>query len=110
MLAYDWPGNVRELENILGRAVIHMNYLDQELMNKHLPLLSNANQTYNQPLPEQAKQIGSLAERMAVYERQELKAALAEHEGNKTATARALGISVRNLYYKLEKYGMVGKT
>ncbi|MBL2480480.1 hypothetical protein ELJ58_31640, partial [Klebsiella pneumoniae] len=24
--------------------------------------------------------------------------------GNKTKTARALGISVRNLYYKLEKY------
>ncbi|HDR4976616.1 TPA: hypothetical protein QCS16_004082, partial [Bacillus anthracis] len=30
--------------------------------------------------------------------------------GNKTKTARALGISVRNLYYKLEKYECAKKS
>ncbi|QQK78277.1 sigma 54-interacting transcriptional regulator [Salicibibacter cibarius] len=107
LLAYEWPGNVRELENILGRAVIHMNYPEQELTAEHLPPLSSEDRTYKPSLHEYGKQSGSLAERMAAYEQKELKAALAEHRGNKTAAARALGISVRNLYYKLEKHGIV---
>jgi DNA-binding NtrC family response regulator len=39
-----------------------------------------------------------------------LERALRRYHGNKTATARALGISVRNLYYKLEKYGLDKKS
>lgn len=110
LLAYEWPGNVRELENILGRAVIHMNYPDQELTVKHLPPLAETDHTYARPLHEYGKQNGSLAERMDAFEQQELEVALAEVQGNKTAAARALGISVRNLYYKLEKHGIVRKT
>jgi transcriptional regulator with PAS, ATPase and Fis domain len=31
---------------------------------------------------------------------------LEQNKGNKTATAKTLNISVRNLYYKLEKYNI----
>ncbi|MBB6448942.1 PAS domain S-box-containing protein [Geomicrobium halophilum] len=103
LLRYHWPGNVRELENILGRAVIHMSYGAKELKASHLPPLSIHNAS-DKRSPLHGKQSGTLAERMAIYEQQELLAALKENNGNKTATARSLGISVRNLYYKLEKH------
>jgi len=37
-------------------------------------------------------------------ERQAINAALARHEGNRTAAAKDLGISVRTLYYRLSRY------
>jgi DNA-binding NtrC family response regulator len=40
------------------------------------------------------------------YESSIIKQALRKYNNNKTATAQALGISIRNLYYKLEKYGI----
>jgi DNA-binding NtrC family response regulator len=38
------------------------------------------------------------------YEAEIIQQSLHRFNGNKTATAKALGLSVRNLYYKLEKY------
>ncbi|HSZ58198.1 MAG TPA: response regulator [Tepidisphaeraceae bacterium] len=43
-------------------------------------------------------------------ERQHILRALHEHDGNRTATATALGISRRTLYYKLEEYQRQGFT
>jgi len=43
-------------------------------------------------------------------ERNHILASLRQHEGNRTATARALGISRRTLYYKLEGYEREGFT
>jgi two-component system response regulator RegA len=43
-------------------------------------------------------------------ERQHILRALQEHDGNRTATATALGISRRTLYYKLEEYQRQGFT
>jgi two-component system response regulator RegA len=43
-------------------------------------------------------------------ERQHILRALQEHSGNRTATANALGISRRTLYYKLEEYQRQGFT
>ncbi|SDI31152.1 sigma-54 interaction domain-containing protein [Natribacillus halophilus] len=106
LLSYNWPGNVRELENILGRAVIHMNYADKELDEMHLPTFAAVEDRDEHLLSERGDTEGTLAERMAQYEQRELKGALVAHNGNKTAAARRLGISVRNLYYKLEKYGL----
>jgi DNA-binding NtrC family response regulator len=41
------------------------------------------------------------------WERQLLEGALARHRGNRAATARSLGITVRNLYYKLGRHGLM---
>ena len=43
-------------------------------------------------------------------ERQHILMALQQHNGNRTATANALGISRRTLYYKLEEYYRQGFT
>ncbi|WJP99456.1 sigma-54-dependent Fis family transcriptional regulator [Geobacillus stearothermophilus] len=106
LLAYDWPGNVRELENVLGRAMIFMKFHEVMIDVSHLPPLS-APSAAPAVRPETEGELRPLDEMLGRYEAQLLEEALRRHRGNKTAAARALGISVRNLYYKLEKYNIV---
>ncbi|KFL16543.1 ATPase AAA [Geobacillus stearothermophilus] len=105
LLAYDWPGNVRELENVLGRAMIFMKFHEVMIDVSHLPPLS-APSAAPSVRPETEGELRPLDEMLGRYEAQLLEEALRRHRGNKTAAARALGISVRNLYYKLEKYNI----
>ncbi|MCE7794343.1 sigma 54-interacting transcriptional regulator [Salipaludibacillus sp. CUR1] len=105
---YHWPGNVRELENILGMAMIHMHYTEKEIKVGHLPVL-------NKPAPEQepyrefSVQLNgekTLQELMDEQEKHFLLEALDINNGNKTKTAKMLGVSIRSLYYKLERYNI----
>nr|WP_017553053.1 helix-turn-helix domain-containing protein [Heyndrickxia coagulans] len=41
---------------------------------------------------------------LSAFEKQLIQKALEENAGNKTNTAKQLGISLRSLFYKLEKY------
>ncbi|KFM99403.1 sigma-54-dependent Fis family transcriptional regulator [Bacillus clarus] len=103
--SYDWPGNVRELENILGRAIIFMNYNEMYIDVHHLPPLHKEEQTeskQNNVVSELEEK--SLEHLVAEFEGNIIHEYLKKFDGNKTKTAKALGISVRNLYYKLEKY------
>ncbi|MCU5377571.1 sigma-54-dependent Fis family transcriptional regulator [Bacillus cereus] len=103
--SYEWPGNVRELENILGRAIIFMNYNEIYIDVHHLPPLHTEEQTevkQNNLLPELEEK--PLEHLVTEFEGHIIHECLERFDGNKTKTARALGISVRNLYYKLEKY------
>ncbi|GGJ78087.1 PAS domain S-box-containing protein [Anoxybacillus voinovskiensis] len=102
--SYDWPGNVRELENVLGRAMIFMKFNETWIDIHHIPPL--------QILPDRKEEVITdedlrpLDEMLEQYEAQIIEAALRACHGNKTATAKRLNISIRNLYYKLEKYGL----
>ncbi|MBY0597373.1 sigma-54 interaction domain-containing protein [Bacillus bingmayongensis] len=103
--SYDWPGNVRELENILGRAIIFMNYNEMYIDVHHLPSLHKEDQVElkgSSLLPELEEK--SLEHLVTEFEGNIIHEYLEKFDGNKTKTAKALGISVRNLYYKLEKY------
>ncbi|MFJ8527799.1 sigma 54-interacting transcriptional regulator [Bacillus sp. NPDC094106] len=103
--SYDWPGNVRELENILGRAIIFMNYNEAYIDVHHLPPLHKEDQMdlkVSSLLPELEEK--SLDHLITEFEGNIIHEYLEKFEGNKTKTAKALGISVRNLYYKLEKF------
>ncbi|MED5075442.1 helix-turn-helix domain-containing protein, partial [Anoxybacillus geothermalis] len=99
------PGNVRELENVLGRAMIVLKVHEVMLEVSHLPPLF-APSAAPAVRPETEGELRPLDEMLGRYEAQLLEEALRRHRGNKTAAARALGISVRNLYYKLEKYNI----
>ncbi|MCM3743303.1 sigma 54-interacting transcriptional regulator [Sporosarcina luteola] len=102
---YEWPGNVRELENVLSRAMIFMKHGSAVIREEDIKrsLSTNEVKTEEVALPE----ISTLATVMDDYERTVLEKALAEHDGNKSLTANRLGISLRSLYYKMEKYKLI---
>ncbi len=102
---YDWPGNVRELENVLSRAMIYMESGDAVIDLKDVvkSLSSRENTEEEQILPEKS----TLTSIMDEYEKTILETALRENNGNKSLTANRLGISLRSLYYKLEKFSLI---
>ncbi|MDN3016582.1 sigma-54-dependent Fis family transcriptional regulator [Paenibacillus sp. BSR1-1] len=109
LMGYDWPGNVRELENILGRAIIFMNYYETLIDVHHLPELKNkkSGQELNSTNKSESFTLDrTLSEMMEEYEANIIQQTLSRLKGNKTLTAKTLGLSVRNLYYKLEKYNL----
>ena len=103
-LKYDWPGNVRELENAVERAVILLpgDYITE----KELPL--NITQSY--PRDDLFRDNSTLVHEDLSLEEIEKSAILATLEataGNKSETARKLGINRRTLYMKLKKFGVI---
>jgi two-component system response regulator HydG len=102
LLKYAWPGNVRELENVIERAVILLP--DEHITEKELP--SNITDSYAEksdwvipPAPVTANR--SLEE----IEKQAILATLEDSGGNKSETARRLGINRKTLHKKLKDYG-----
>lgn len=100
--SYDWPGNVSELENMIVRAMIYMDRQDRIIEAKHLPELLHL-QHSDRANSEQIEG-ETLQEKLEYYEKRIIAQSLEENQWNKTLTAKKLGLSVRNLYYKLEKY------
>lgn len=102
-LKYDWPGNVRELENAVERAVIlgPGDYITE----KELPLSITKAYPHAEEIdrpPTVSKEPQSLEE----AEKDAVLAALEASGGNKSETARVLGITRKTLHKKLQKYGV----
>jgi PAS domain S-box-containing protein len=109
LMTYDWPGNVRELENILGRAIIFMHYHETLVDIQHLPELKNNKhlaKKSDKSDPQAFEVNQTLSELVEHYESKVISQTLTRFNGNKTLTAKELGLSLRNLYYKLEKYNI----
>ena len=95
---YEFPGNARELANIVERSVIIAN--GKRLEVEHLPptLTASVKTRRNRAKPL------SLAQLEAAY----IADILAASGGNKTESARILGISRKNLYEKIARYKLNG--
>ncbi len=96
ILAYKWPGNVRELVNCIESAVVMCR--GDEIGPEHLPDYLT--------LAPQARDSGEGL--LAELERKAIGEVMSETRGDKTAAAKRLGIGLRTLYRKLEKYGLDG--
>lgn len=105
---HEWPGNVRELENAIGRAIINMNINEKIIQAIHLPhLLSNKKiQTNNILIASTNENLTNLSDVLEKAESDYIINAYLKLNKNKTETAKLLGISIRSLYYKMEKYGI----
>lgn len=106
---YRWPGNVRELENILGRAIIHMKFTEIEIMPHHLPPLERTYASQTEAVNQKPTNRKSRTLKQAVEEaeKQCILQELHKAKGNRTEAAKQLGVSLRNLYYKMEKLGIL---
>lgn len=109
--SHSWPGNVRELENVIERAVITC---QGNLVKEEDILLSRVNRSESDFVAEAE---ASVAEELKSWqpgqtlddiERSVILNALKYHQGNRTHTARALGISIRTLRNKLADYRRAG--
>ncbi|MBU5265321.1 sigma-54 interaction domain-containing protein [Virgibacillus proomii] len=100
---YHWPGNIRELENVIGRAMIYMGLHEKTIEQKHLPDLTlNHSQQHGETVVLTTTE--PLQTAVEKYEKNYIKKVYEQNNYNKTKTAKQLQISIRNLYYKLEKY------
>ncbi|MDD3850403.1 MAG: sigma 54-interacting transcriptional regulator [Firmicutes bacterium] len=109
LLEYEWPGNIRELENFIGRAIINMKFNDTVILEEHLPRIierktgwSDANEEAY--IPDSVNTSVPLNKVLDDTEREYIKKVLHQVGHNKTEAARRMGISIRNLYYKLNKH------
>lgn len=102
LCSYDWPGNIRELSNAIERAVIMSTgavIFPEDLPDELLAPLSFIEEK-NEQYPERH----SLKESMKGYEQSLINSVLSSCRGNRTQTAKLLGISRRALLYKLSEY------
>ena len=98
---HHFPGNVRELENILERAIALSDDNRITTQDLHLkPVTSNetANEVITASESTPVEPIN-----LAGQERQSIKQALEQTRWNKTAAAKLLGLSLRQLRYRLQK-------
>jgi transcriptional regulator with PAS, ATPase and Fis domain len=95
---YNWPGNVRELRNAMERAALLSQ--GEMILPEHLP--ARIRPAPKDP-PQAAAPAAADAEGLEEIESQAILQALRKHRFNRTATAKALGISRRALLYKLQR-------
>jgi transcriptional regulator with PAS, ATPase and Fis domain len=90
LVAYDWPGNVRELRNALERAAI---LCEGGLIGaEHLTL-----QRASRPSQQSTTDVNTV-------EREMIARVLHETRWNKAKSAKRLGLSRTQLYYRIRKY------
>ena len=92
---YTWPGNVRELKNVIQRSVVLCNKDFISIEDLHLMRSNTRTEiAMADPLPQIT--LRELEQRLILQTLRRLS-------GNRTRTARALGISLRALRYKLNE-------
>jgi transcriptional regulator with PAS, ATPase and Fis domain len=98
LVSYRWPGNIRELRNVLERILLLAGATD-ELLPSHLPQeIGHTEGEMTAP--------GEAELSLEEVERRHIGRALIHHGGNRSRTAKALGISRATLYEKLHRYGL----
>jgi DNA-binding NtrC family response regulator len=102
---YDWPGNVRELENTLQHAMLMATgpYIKEEDLPPRVQGCPDE-AVDMPPIPEGEDLM--LDEILKSVERRAIQRVLSEENGNRTRTARRLGISRQTLLTKIEAYGL----
>lgn len=100
IVKYEWPGNVRELMNAVERAVVlaRSEYLDED----DLPdVIKRSGDNEGFAWPEAADMPLEEIEKTSILRTLDFLG------GNKSETARRLGITRRTLHKKLKKYGVM---
>jgi Nif-specific regulatory protein len=105
--SYSWPGNVRELHNVVERAyilsdgmVVEKSHLSEHLLNEKVA----------EEKEEETNNIINFTNMtLDELEKHHICNTLEHLGGNKTKTAKSLGITVKTLYNKLHSYGVIAE-
>ncbi len=99
MMRHPYPGNVRELQNMIERAVV----MTRGKVISKIDLPNGVNDAEAESAEEDDST--SLPDQVAALERRAIEQALLSVDGVQSRAAQLLGITERNLRYKLKKYG-----
>ena len=106
LMKYNYPGNIRELENIVHHSIVLSR--NEIISTEDLPIGIKTPGS-EKDLDSCFEEGTSLTDKVELLERTLITSALKKTSGNQTAAAKLLGISERNLRYRLEKWGVKGK-
>jgi transcriptional regulator with PAS, ATPase and Fis domain len=96
---YHWPGNIRELRNVIERAsLLYRGGPFQPARHMATPAMDTGADTASVPVGPETLQP------LAVIEKEVVRQRLKRFQGNKSATARSLGISLNTLKRKLRSH------
>ncbi len=93
-----WPGNIRQLRNVVERLVVTVP--DNRISVPDLPAELLAKST------SATDSVTTLAEATETAERKAIQAALIAQDYHREQTAKALGVSVRTLHYKMNRFDL----
>ena len=98
-----WPGNVRSLEHAIERAAV---LCDKEILEPGD--FVGARPLSPSPQRGEGERGGEVTLKDAVEraEREAITASLAAAAGNRREAAKRLGVSLRTLFYKMDRYGI----
>lgn len=99
---YRWPGNVRELQNVIERSYILSDgvIIEKDHLADSITSAEEVEEVKEESIPFSEMTLNEL-------EKRHICLTLEHLGGNKTKTAKTLGITVKTLYNKLHSYGMV---
>lgn len=110
LMSHGWPGNVRELRNVVNQAVLLSE--EGEIGSTDFCLepapfdLPGGSGTQEFDWDRGFDFLGHVEQEAEKIERRILTGALRAYRGNKSETARKLGITRKTLARKLEKFGL----
>ncbi|WP_027183600.1 sigma-54-dependent Fis family transcriptional regulator [Desulfovibrio inopinatus] len=97
LVRYDWPGNVREMENLVERLSIMVESEKVDLSDIPPYFFLDSKPDHKPPM-----QSGSLQD----IEKREVLAALERHNWIQSRAARELGLTLRQMGYRIKKFGL----
>ena len=105
-MTYDWPGNIRELENLLERAYIinDSSVLDVDSFPGDIFAAPNVNRDI--PIDTSGSLSDARKRCIDQFENKYLRDQLTAHAGSINSTAKAAGITTRQLHKLMQKYGL----
>lgn len=100
---YSWPGNIRELKNVMEEAYLMADGLVVERIHLPLSIIDSKSLSEKDKNPV----VSYVGITLGDLEKKHIVDTLEFTQGNKTKTAKILGITVKTLYNKLHSYGMI---